>query len=90
MSKLFQEKQISIGRISYIEPTYNPSNQPTSIIEWNSAAKNYKLSQIDITYNAGLASSVVERTFLQGGSVVETYTYTPSYTGGIINNITGS
>ena len=85
---LLKEKQTDIGRNGFIEPVYNSENQPINIIEWKTAAKLKKLSEDIITYSNGLAVNVVSKTYLDDGSVVQTLTTVPSYTGGIVDNLT--
>jgi hypothetical protein len=85
---LIQNEQISIGRSGFVEPIYNANNQPINIIEWDSAAKNFKLSEEIITYTNGIATNAVAKTYLSDGSVVQTITELPSYTGGILDNLT--
>ena len=85
---LLKEKQNDIGRTSFIEPIYNSQNQPINIIEWKTAAKLKKLSEDILTYSNGLAVNVVSKTYLDDGSVVQTLTTIPSYTGGILDNLT--
>ena len=85
---LIKEKQIDIGRDGFIEPIYNSSNQPINIIEWRNASKAQKLSEDIIIYNNGLAVSVTSKTYFLDGSVSQTLTTIPSYTGGIVDNLT--
>jgi hypothetical protein len=87
---MLKEKQSSIGRTGFVEVIYNGNNQPINIIEWKTASKLKKLSEDTITYVSGLATNVVSKTYLDDGSVVETLTTTPNYTGGIINNLTNT
>jgi hypothetical protein len=85
---ILREKQNSIGRTGFVEVTYNISNQPINIIEWKTTSKLKKLSEDVITYAGGLATNVLSKTYLNDGSIVETLSTTPNYTGGIINNLT--
>jgi len=86
--RLIKEKQIDIGRSGFVEPVYNANNQPTNIIEWKDAGKTQKLSEDIITYSNGLAVNVVSNTYFLNGSISQTLTSVPSYTGGIIDDIT--
>lgn len=82
-----------ISETGFIEPIYNASNQPTSIILWSNAGKTIKRYEELITYTSGLATQVIARRYDGTTNNVvtgETITLAPSYTGGIINNITAT
>jgi hypothetical protein len=76
-----------IAETSYTEVTYT-SNRPTDIIIWTSVAKATKIRECNLTYTGGLVTTAVTKQYDGSGVLVETLTSTPSYTGGIINNIT--
>lgn len=86
MSESLLEKQHDIGRSNFVE--FTPNINPTNIVEWDSPAKNYKLTEDIMTYSGGIVTQVISKKYIQDGTVVETITSTPSYTGALLDNIT--
>ncbi len=81
----------NVAETSYIEPTYT-NNRPTLITEWTSVAKTTKIREYTITYSGGLVSQVSVQQYDSSGVTIvgEQLTSVPSYTGGIINNVTNT
>lgn len=80
----------NIAETSYTEPTYNGNNQPIAITVWTDSGKTIKRYEELITYTSGVATQVIARRYdgtTNNVVVGETITLTPSYTGGIVNNI---
>jgi hypothetical protein len=85
--KVLDQLVHNIAQDNFTEVTYN-GGQPTNIITWTDAGKTLKIRECILTYTNGLVTLSVINQYDDLGVITETLTSTPSYTDGIINNIT--
>ena len=76
-----------LDRSYYEEYTYT-GPQITNVTVWTDSGKTQKVREYDYTYTGPRVTGETEKQYDSGGSLKETITYTYSYTGAYIDNIT--
>jgi len=64
-------------------------NRVDAVRTYTSAAKTKKIREEEYTYSGNQVTTIVTKQYDGSGALVETYTETVSYTGALVNDITG-